>query len=444
MTGTKLDDPVGVDHKPDLKACQQEIEEYLKNQRAYDLFNYLLKDLLTKRPADPLEHMISCLQGDHLTGPLQVVLLGPPGLGISAPAKRLAMYFGLEYISAKELQTGAGAAASGFEGDLVVSKVVMDKILEASSMMRGFVLEGFPQTRAQMTFLKEAAIVPTHVLDLQASEAFVHERQQQLLTGELEAEDAPVPKEALRRDLTLFGAHRSSILQTYKGVVKAVDVTGDKEAIFKQMVTALRTQSPSSAPWSQPRILILGPRGIGAKEHASRLATRLGAIFVDGRVPEVLPKGKSWQEEVLSRLLEPDCIAYGWVMCGFPATAEDAELLVQDGALHPSKVIVLEASVDTCTRRLRHYMVDPLLKKVWTTVPSEEFIRQRLVRHPKGHPAVVTADYEAYTTALPGILETLDAGNRCARVPADGAPQAIFKEIVDTVERPLPIDWPKL
>ena len=69
--GTTLDNPMTVEQKPDLKSSLRDITEYFEEQGAYDIFDYLLKELLIKRPADPLQHMIDCLKTEHRSGPLK-------------------------------------------------------------------------------------------------------------------------------------------------------------------------------------------------------------------------------------------------------------------------------------------------------------------------------------------------------------------------------------
>lgn len=41
---------------------QQTLEEYLEQQKLYELFETLMKSLITKRPADPIEHLINKLE----------------------------------------------------------------------------------------------------------------------------------------------------------------------------------------------------------------------------------------------------------------------------------------------------------------------------------------------------------------------------------------------
>jgi hypothetical protein len=41
---------------------QQTCEEYLEQQKLYELFESLMSSLITQRPADPIEHLIQKLE----------------------------------------------------------------------------------------------------------------------------------------------------------------------------------------------------------------------------------------------------------------------------------------------------------------------------------------------------------------------------------------------
>jgi adenylate kinase len=41
---------------------QQTLEEYLEQQKLYEVFESLMKSLITERPEDPIEHLIKKLE----------------------------------------------------------------------------------------------------------------------------------------------------------------------------------------------------------------------------------------------------------------------------------------------------------------------------------------------------------------------------------------------
>lgn len=286
--GTTLDDPVDVNQKPNLQGSNHQITEYLKDQGAYDIFTFLLKDLLTQQPEDPLKHMLKCLQTEYPFGPLKVLIASPPCVGRSRQARRLAEHFGLEYISAGELLREAGIETEGvgYADETQSAELVMQRVQQATENMQGFVLDGFPRTRYQTSFLKDSSVVPTHVLVLTASAEQIRLRQQLIAQGRLELPgEVAISEEAMELKLRLHSCHSSSALEVYEDKISLIPVQqgeSGEEAMWAQMESRVRILPRSNGPAPPPRVLLLGPRGIGIKEHASRLAARLGAVFVDG------------------------------------------------------------------------------------------------------------------------------------------------------------------
>jgi len=461
-----LEDPVGPNMKPNLEKSAHDISEYLRTQNAYSLVDGLLKELMTKQPADPIQHMLNYLNADiPLQGPLKVVVSCLPSLGLSPLVKRLAESLGVAYISAVDLLHGHGINAPGgaFADDKKAIELVIERVKKSTDSMQGFVLEGFPCTRFQTSYLAEHRIVPTHVL---------------VLTGAVEQQDL---NERERETFRLHACHASTALEIYQnsGKVKVIDTSLlEGEAVLAEMMKTVRTCPRSKGPRSPPRIVIVGPRGIGAREHASRLAARLGAVLVDARQLEAEPaanqkcKGQQAERRQLDaagrldanpsidvanfqalsaedplgsvgvRLRQVDCTEQGWVLCGFPRTEEQAAQLAADDRLTPMRVVMLQASLETCVQRLRHRFVDIVTGNVWTAPPPNNDIRNRLRRRPEDVEETVAADYATYKHAVPGMLQALNpngADGRCLELHADVPPEVVFSELVEFVERPLPL-----
>lgn len=141
------------------------------------------------------------------------------------------------------------------------------------------------------------------------------------------------------------------------------------------------------------------------------------------------------------RLRQEDCSNQGWVLCNFPSSVEKAEALAADEYLAPTRVMALDASEETCVSRLRHIYIDSVTGKIWTSQPQNTEIRRRLTRRPEDQPDVVKKMHEEHTANIGTILETLQArqGGKCIEIPANGSPEAVFNELVEFAERPLPL-----
>ena len=99
----------------------------------------------------------------------RVVLLGPPGAGKGTQAKQIIGKLGLVHLSTGDIlrdevsrETELGKTARGFmdRGELVPDQLIIDMIrgrIEAAKS--GFLLDGFPRTRAQAEALGEFATI---------------------------------------------------------------------------------------------------------------------------------------------------------------------------------------------------------------------------------------------------------------------------------------------
>lgn len=99
---------------------------------------------------------------------LNLILFGPPGAGKGTQAARLQEDFRLPYVATGDILRAAvkdgtelGLKAKGFmdAGELVPDDLVIDLIVDrvgADDARDGFILDGFPRTRAQADALAEA------------------------------------------------------------------------------------------------------------------------------------------------------------------------------------------------------------------------------------------------------------------------------------------------
>eukprot|EP00927_Polykrikos_kofoidii_P003013 TRINITY_DN111_c0_g3_i1.p1 TRINITY_DN111_c0_g3~~TRINITY_DN111_c0_g3_i1.p1 ORF type:complete len:818 (-),score=123.50 TRINITY_DN111_c0_g3_i1:23-2476(-) len=479
--GTILEDPVGEDWKPDLRKARHDISEHFRDHDAVDLFSSLFKQLVTEQPKDPISHMIDFLKAQHpLHGPLKVIVSRAPGAEHVTLARQLADHFQLEYISAGEVLNIPGVDTSDgvFDDDAKVATTVMKTVQKANKKMHGFVLEAFPRTRFQTSFLKEYSIVPTHVLILKSDTDQIIERNRLIGEGSLDGDFVP-PKE-LENRLRLHTCHTANALEPYADKLCMIDTTVDSDAILASMVKAVKMLPRSKGPKPPPRVIILGPRGVNVREHSRALASRLGAVHVDGTellrrrsvnraisVTGDKQKGLRAQEEQLQeagrkplaivelpnveelegqdplgmvgvRLRQRDCSRLGWVLSSFPNTSAFAECLAEDEYLVPTRVVVLHASAETCASRLECRRVDPVTGEVWTSEPEHADVRRRLQTRPEDQPAALAAAHKVFSESISDIVEILKFGGRCLEISADGPPEGVFTEIVEFVERPLP------
>ncbi|XP_062698205.1 uncharacterized protein LOC109418631 isoform X1 [Aedes albopictus] len=123
------------------------------------------------------------------------------------------------------------------------------------------------------------------------------------------------------------------------------------------------------------RILIMGRPGSGKHRQARLLANRLDLILVSAtdlinaarcdknlfkKTLEIGLEDNAHTSDLLAtiiqkRLLEPDCLQFGWVLVDFPNTAEDVENLYHL-LIAPKKVIELHTNSRLCWKRKLNQM----------------------------------------------------------------------------------------
>ncbi|GFR43730.1 hypothetical protein Agub_g4841 [Astrephomene gubernaculifera] len=133
------------------------------------------------------------------------------------------------------------------------------------------------------------------------------------------------------------------------------------------------------------RVMVLGPAGSGKSTQCDMLAAHFGMPHINvgelmyEEVRKRTPLGLEAKQfmdasktvpdrfffELLSRRLsEPDCVARGWLLDGFPHTAEQCAELEARGIV-PDKVLFLEGEHATLLDRTRHRRLDPATGKVY-------------------------------------------------------------------------------
>src|SRR5690554_4705999 len=118
----------------------------------------------------------------------RLMMLGPPGAGKGTQAKGMADRLSIPHVSTNDMlrearrkQTSLGIEASRYmdAGDLIPDEVVIGIVrdrLSEEDATSGFILDGFPRTRAQAEALASMGIVLEAVINLEVSDEEVIRR----------------------------------------------------------------------------------------------------------------------------------------------------------------------------------------------------------------------------------------------------------------------------
>jgi len=187
---------------------------------------------------------------------VRIVLLGAPGSGKGTQGERLAERLGVPHVASGELlrahvaaqtELGVEVAGSLARGDLVPDDVVLRVVGEAltrAAESGGYILDGFPRTRAQAERAHELAL--ERGIDADAAVYLSLEEDDDVARKRLagragggRVDDADA--EVIEHRLQLFHDNMRPILDYYRerGILVTVDAAQPVEAVTEAIIAAL-------------------------------------------------------------------------------------------------------------------------------------------------------------------------------------------------------------
>ena len=167
----------------------------------------------------------------------RIIFLGPPGAGKGTQAKALAEHWNIPHISTGDIlrqalkeQTPLGVEAQAYmdKGELVPDQLVeamVEERLHQSDTGAGWILDGFPRTVAQATFLEKLLQTLSQgsetVVNLDVPDEVVIERL-------LERGRKDDTEEVIRRRLQIYRSETSPLIDYYNQRQQLVTVNGNQ------------------------------------------------------------------------------------------------------------------------------------------------------------------------------------------------------------------------
>ncbi len=185
---------------------------------------------------------------------MRLIILGPPGAGKGTQAAKIAESFGIPAISTGDIfraniknETPLGKqvkevlASGGYVTDEITNAIVRDRLFEDDAE-RGFLLDGYPRTAAQVDALD--AILAEHghtleaVLELTVDEDAVVARL--LKRAEIEGRDDDT-EEVIRERQAIYRRETAPLTEVYsgRGLLVQVDGMGSVDEVFGRISAAL-------------------------------------------------------------------------------------------------------------------------------------------------------------------------------------------------------------
>jgi adenylate kinase len=422
---------------------------YLEENEIYDLFESLLKTVILHQPDDPLQFMIDELKQEVK---VKVILMGPPGIGRSEYARTLASQFKVQYVQASSLIKTYLAELPDLEelavmktGNFVSDDRAIAAVVPQLEKMgkSGYILDGFPRTRAQALALQHAKIVPDKVILLNAPSTTVESAYATKL--EVKEVDDQVTRRAQQ-----FLRHLLHTVEVYASSVQQLDVEGlESPQINDELMHLVSMRPQSNAPLRPARVCVLGPLGSGRTQLAKRLAQHYGAVHVDATaiVRSMKEEGLVGSDvlvedvpdadlcaKIRARLDQHDCARKGWILDGFPMNRQQAAFL--PGAhLSPARVLHITVPEDVCFKRIAVRKYDPVTGIAYYGPPANVTIRQRLRQDKMDKPEIVKKRFEIHAK---NIAEVQTAFARCFNPVRGDVPEVhVYEKACDFIDRPL-------
>ena len=185
---------------------------------------------------------------------VRIVLLGAPGSGKGTQGEILAVRLAVRHVASGELlrenvaartELGQEVAGSLARGDLVPDDIVMgivEEAVAAAAAAGGYILDGFPRTRAQAerayASAAELGIAPDAAVYLALDDAVARQRLAARADGG-RVDDANIS--VIDHRLEVFHANMQPILDFYAslGILVTVDAAKPVEAVTDEILAAL-------------------------------------------------------------------------------------------------------------------------------------------------------------------------------------------------------------
>ncbi|XP_071801816.1 adenylate kinase 8-like [Asterias amurensis] len=460
---------------------------YAEKHGLFELYKRLIEGLIVAKPQDPLDFLLEQLKKENNDVPA-IIIHGPPASGKTTIARLVCTKLRTAYISketllADDVSSLAATAKEHLKKNEDIPKSLWVDLLSTRMKLfdcvrKGWVLDGFPETREQALALQEVGIMPKHYVVLEAPDTVLIERQMGKRvdpeTGDVYHTTFDYPsgveverrlieptegcgEEATVERLLVYHRYAHGLQSGYQNRYKAINADQPKADVFSQVLTFLSSNPRSLAPHT-PRIVLLGPTGSGKTVQAALLASKYNAVNVSsGQLVKEAITNESKVGEAIKpyvernmlvpdnlmikildeRLAQLDCASRGWVLRGFPRTREQAENLSKIGH-EPNRVFFLDVPNDSVYERLTLRSLDVVTGNQYHALynpPRTNSIKDRSVQHPTDAEEIVRnrlSQYYAYAEEIADFYE--DAQH----INADQDPHTVFECVESMLVNPLP------
>lgn len=246
-------------------------QEYIEEKRVTALFEMLYHELLIRQPQDPIAFLRNLLSNQAVP---KIIVSGPPAGGKGTQCQRIVEKYGAVHISTGDIlreevrnKTPLGIQAQSYMNhgmlvpDNVMVQLVTQRMQKEDVIKKGWLLDGFPRTRAQALAMQLQGIIPDVVILLDVNDEILLERIEgrrvDPLTGKvyhLKFNPPPIDEvdlfgrleqrsddtsESIRRRLEIYHRNERDIVSCYSTLITRVEGTRDAATVFEDIQAAI-------------------------------------------------------------------------------------------------------------------------------------------------------------------------------------------------------------
>ena len=326
---------------------EQGIEQYFDQNKVYDLFEKLFKDLVINKPENPIDYLIESLKKEDTK---RIFITGYPGTSRKDVSLAVAGALGYSCLSVESIlereiekkldnahQIEKNYNTNTLVDDDIVIELVRNQLIKYEEENTSYIIEGFPRNRTQAIFLQSIGLLPDNVIILKTSREKAEEQVfnklrskipqeeseqienrkqdengEEIIDNNTNSEQPKAPnakndeqiKELAKNSVDEAELNIRAVEDVFKGFYceLPVDQFKNQNDVVDELAKLLKFKNKTNAARRPPRIILIAPPSCGKMSIVNRLARQLQIIPVN--VMDLLKKEISAKNENSKLILE--------------------------------------------------------------------------------------------------------------------------------------------
>ena len=327
---------------------EQGIEQYFDQNKVYDLFEKLFKDLVINKPENPIDYLIESLKKEDSK---RIFITGYPGTSKKEVSHAVAeslnyQYFSVESLLEMEINNKSDNSneieknynTNTLVDDDIVIELVRNQLIKFEEENTSYIIEGFPRNRTQAIFLQSIGLLPDNVIILkttrenaeesvfnklkskipqeESNEQIENKKQdengEEIIDNNANSEQPKEPnnknddkiRELAKNSVDEAELNIRAVEDVFKGFYceLPVDQFQSQNDIIDELSKLLKFKNKTNAARRPPRIILIAPPSCGKLSIANRLARQLQIIPIN--IIDLLKKEISMKNDNSKLILE--------------------------------------------------------------------------------------------------------------------------------------------